>query len=137
MADDDDATALIVERFTRNQGTIVERAHNGVDALRLLRESAASIDLVLLDLDMPELDGFGVLREVARLAPGERPEILVVTNYPELATGKDGHLLRAGHVWGVISKSRLGEDPDTLNRALARIGRDDGMRSALPAARGA
>jgi signal transduction histidine kinase/CheY-like chemotaxis protein len=137
VADDDDATAVIVERFTRNQGTTVVRARNGVDALGFLREGAGSIDLVLLDLDMPELDGFGVLREVARFAPGERPEVLVVTNYPELATGRDGHLLRAGHVWGVISKSRLGEDPDTLNRALARISRDDGMRSAVAAARGA
>ena len=80
---------------------------------------------------------FGVLREVARFAPGERPEILVVTNYPELATGKHGHLLRAGHVWGVISKSRLGEDPYTLNRALARISRDDGLRGAFAATSGA
>jgi len=131
VADDDSAMALIVERITRSQGATVLRAMNGVAALDALRSASSPIDLVLLDLDMPELDGFGVLREIARMAPAERPEILVVTNYPELAGGANGHFLRAGHVWGVIPKARLGEDPDILKRALARIARDEETRFAV------
>ncbi len=131
VADDDSAMATIVERITRTQGTIVSRAANGIAALDALRSASPPIDLVLLDLDMPELDGFGVLREVARMEPSERPEILIVTNYPELASGANGRLLRAGHVWGVIPKTRLGEDPDILNRALARIARDEEARFVM------
>jgi len=131
VADDDSAMGTMVERITRAQGAIVSRAANGVAALEALRNTAAPIDLLLLDLDMPELDGFGVLREIARMAPAGRPEILVVTNYPELAGGANGHFLRAGHVWGVIPKTRLGEDPNILNRALARIARNDEARFAI------
>jgi CheY-like chemotaxis protein len=131
VADDDSAMATIVERYTRNQGTFVVRAANGVEALQALRAATPPIDLVLLDLDMPAMDGFDVLREVARMPAEDRPEILVVTNYPELASGRDAHLLRAGHVWGVIPKARLGEDPDILNRALARIARDEDARIAV------
>lgn len=40
----------------------IMEAVNGVEALRLLEEHGAGIDLMLLDIVMPELDGFGVLQ---------------------------------------------------------------------------
>ncbi|NMO14560.1 response regulator transcription factor [Pyxidicoccus fallax] len=60
--------------------SVVGEAGNGPDAVRLIREQRP--DLVLLDVQMPELNGFEVL---ARLAPGEVPAVIFVTAYDRYA----------------------------------------------------
>jgi DNA-binding NarL/FixJ family response regulator len=42
--------------------TVAAEAKNGAEVLDLIRQHLP--DVVLLDLDMPELDGFGVMREL-------------------------------------------------------------------------
>ena len=59
---------------------IIGEAETGRDAVILIRELHP--DLVCLDVQMPELDGFGVLRE---LVGGPIPMILFVTAYDEHA----------------------------------------------------
>jgi len=62
---DDDATTLDLHtRLLEQQATRyrVLQAHNGREALTIARQTRP--DLVLLDLLMPELDGFGVLEEL-------------------------------------------------------------------------
>ena len=55
-------------------------AANGRDAVALIRE--AKPDLIFLDVQMPELDGFGVLAE---LSADERPAVVFVTAYDKFA----------------------------------------------------
>jgi sigma-B regulation protein RsbU (phosphoserine phosphatase) len=50
---------LLVRRLKRLELTDIDQAENGVAALAAIR--AKAFDLVLLDIMMPELDGFGVL----------------------------------------------------------------------------
>ena len=60
--------------------TVVGEARNGREALRLL--GATRPDLLFLDVQMPELDGFGVLRERG----AERmPAVVFVTAHDEFA----------------------------------------------------
>ncbi len=59
---------------------IVGEASNGRDAVALIR--ALKPNLVFLDVQMPELDGFGVLAE---LAAHERPAVVFVTAYDKFA----------------------------------------------------
>ena len=59
---------------------IAGEAPNGRDAVRLLK--ALGPDLVFLDIQMPELDGFGVIRE---LEPEQVPLIIFVTAYDTFA----------------------------------------------------
>lgn len=56
------------------------QARNGREALELIRSTQP--DLVLLDVQMPGMDGFGVLR---RLAGSEMPAIVFVTAYNTFA----------------------------------------------------
>ena len=56
--DDGDVRALVVELLTRS-GYDVSEAPNGREALKLLYEQRP--DLVLLDISMPELDGWATL----------------------------------------------------------------------------
>ncbi len=62
---------------------IAGEARNGKEAVRLLR--ALTPDLVFLDVQMPELDGFGVLRQ---LDPARLPAVIFVTAH-------DGFAVRA------------------------------------------
>ena len=60
--------------------TIVAETRNGHETVRALRELAP--DLLFLDVQMPELDGFGVLREIGAKA---MPAVIFVTAYDEFA----------------------------------------------------
>src|SRR5262245_52921962 len=58
VVDDDPHVAFVLERLVEAEGHRVSRARNGLEALDLVRQSPP--DLILLDLDMPELGGFDV-----------------------------------------------------------------------------
>jgi CheY-like chemotaxis protein len=60
LADDDDTIARVIQVALRLDGLEVLRARDGGEAVRLAREQA--VDLVLLDLEMPLMDGFEVCR---------------------------------------------------------------------------
>jgi CheY-like chemotaxis protein len=68
----DQRTALA--RLLRERGYDVDEAADGSAALLVLRGSRRSYDLVLLDLQMPGMDGFDVLAWLGR----NRPEVPVV-----------------------------------------------------------
>ncbi|MCA1647670.1 MAG: response regulator transcription factor [Chloroflexi bacterium] len=61
VVDDDDSICQLMVDVLEYEGWSVMTAHNGAQALVTLRASAP--DLVLLDLTMPVLDGWGVLAE--------------------------------------------------------------------------
>ena len=63
VADDNKVNRLLMTRSLELQGHTVATAQNGRIALEMLRETR--YDLVLLDMEMPELDGFGVLEQMA------------------------------------------------------------------------
>jgi AraC-like DNA-binding protein len=113
VVDDDPDTlemhARIVEAHLPSHRVVIAR--NGIEALEALRQER--IDLVLLDLIMPELDGFGVL-EVMRETEGMREIPVVVVTGQEL-TGKDMARLNQG-VATVLSKGLF-----SLEETLAHV----------------
>jgi len=83
------------------QGYQVFEAGNGVEALRLL--AAESIDLVLMDVRMPVLDGFSATR-IIRLCEERRPDAALEL-YPGLAGGENAGL--AGKISSVYGGGHL------------------------------
>jgi two-component system response regulator AlgR len=79
---DDEPTARKRSRYLAEQlgARIVGEAANGLDALEFLNRETA--DLVLLDVEMPEVDGLDVARRIR--AP--RPFIVFATAYDHYAT---------------------------------------------------
>lgn len=59
VVDDDDAVRRLVATTLAREGLDLEQASDGVEALARISERRP--DVIVLDLEMPELDGFGVL----------------------------------------------------------------------------
>ena len=82
IVDDEALARQRVRRLLQSEADVevVGEAETGRDAVRLIHELQP--DLVCLDVQMPELDGFGVLRE---LEGGRVPMVLFITAYDEHA----------------------------------------------------
>jgi two-component system OmpR family response regulator len=64
VVDDDPNLREVVRYALARQGHIVREAQNGAEALRMLAQ--APVDLVVLDVVMPELDGIDTCRELRK-----------------------------------------------------------------------
>src|SRR6476659_646852 len=64
LVDDNKVNRLRLTRSLELQGHSVASAENGRVALEMLRRE--SFDLLLLDIEMPEMDGFQVLEQMTR-----------------------------------------------------------------------
>jgi putative two-component system response regulator len=60
IADDSEMNRAILIEMLENEYDILD-AENGLQAVALLQQSEAEVDLLLLDIVMPEMDGFAVL----------------------------------------------------------------------------
>ena len=87
IVDDQEANVILLEQLLRNVG--YERITSTMDpcAVRALY-SAHRYDLILLDLQMPEMDGFQVMEGLKEFETGGYLPVLVITAQP-------GHKLRA------------------------------------------
>ncbi len=77
VVDDNPVTRVLCSRVLGREGYEVMLAEDGIEALRLVKEKP--VDLVLLDVMMPGLDGFDVLEALRKIYPSGRLGILMVT----------------------------------------------------------
>ncbi len=72
---------LIVKIYTTRlsaDGYTVVSAENGEDGLKLIEEDG--IDLIVLDIMMPRVDGFGVLQKIRSIEKTKNLPVLVYSN---------------------------------------------------------
>ena len=115
VVEDDPATRAVVRRVLERDGWIVSEADNGRRALESLRRSVP--DLIVLDLMMPEMDGFEFVAELRRSEAGRRIPVVVVT--AKDITAEDRKRLN-GQVRRIFSKGSFSREELTaeLRRAL-------------------
>jgi diguanylate cyclase (GGDEF)-like protein len=77
VIDDDAMTLALVAEALESDGFVVEQAENGADGL--VRFRGERPDLVLLDVNMPRMDGFECLQWLRHLPDGERVPIVMLT----------------------------------------------------------
>ncbi len=77
IADDDETMRLMLGETLRQAGFDVGVAADGDEALALLKQQTP--DLVLLDVDMPGIDGFELCRRIRLVNDATRLPILMVT----------------------------------------------------------
>jgi CheY-like chemotaxis protein len=85
VVDDEDSIRLLIKRLLTRYGFTVDTAANGEAAIEKLDHDP--YDAIVLDLMMPRIDGFGVIRHLEATNPSLVPKTVVATAYPREATG--------------------------------------------------
>src|SRR5947207_8154316 len=85
VIDDDLAIRVLLQAVLRRMKFDVELAEDGAVGLERLRVADGSVNLILLDLMMPRLNGYEFIDEIQKRYPENRPHIVVFT-----AAGKRG-----------------------------------------------
>src|SRR4051812_13957747 len=83
VAEDSRTQALQIQLLLEEAGFTVRLAQNGREALDLLRQEAP--DLVLTDLDMPELNGLQLVESVRRDYPAVPVVLMTALGSEEIA----------------------------------------------------
>lgn len=79
MADDTAFFRALMSDLLSKQGFKVKTAEDGREALNTFLASPGSFSLLLLDLQMPKLSGFGVLEELKSIVNLDIPPVIVMT----------------------------------------------------------
>src|SRR5260221_4351044 len=117
IVDDSPIVRALVGGYLRTAGFSVEEADNGADALRKMESQ--TFDVIITDLRMPEMDGFGLLEAVKRRASG--PEVILLTGTHAQDMGSAIRALRLG-AHDFLTKPPSGPDEVivTVDRAVEK-----------------
>jgi CheY-like chemotaxis protein len=105
VVDDDADIRETVADVLQDEGYAVELAANGREVLEHLQASTRLPDLILLDLMMPELDGWGVLAELEKTPRLASIPVVVFSAY-----ARDDASVAALKVRGFVRKPLRLED---------------------------
>ena len=109
IAEDEETNFMLIEKFLESTHATIFRARNGKEAVDIIK-SGENIDLILMDLRMPELDGFEASKIIKALNP-KLPIIAQTCYEPDI----DQSRLLSAHFEGFISK------PININRLIELI----------------
>jgi len=84
VVDDSRVNRLVLTRQLSALGLEVLEAENGIEALDLVRAHASAIDVVLLDVIMPELDGYDTLAAMKADDATRHIPVIIVSGVEEL-----------------------------------------------------
>lgn len=62
IVDDEERIRAVIKKYAQFEGYEIEEAENGMQAVNMCREQ--DFDLIILDIMMPELDGFSACRKI-------------------------------------------------------------------------
>jgi PAS domain S-box-containing protein len=130
IVDDDEPTRQVIRRTLTRQGWQVVEAENGRVALDRLAERVPG--LILLDLMMPEMDGFEFLSELRRNESWSAIPVVVLTS-KDLAP--DERAMLTGKVERILQKGEYSRD--ALLREVRKIVAQCAPAVAAPTADGA
>jgi CheY-like chemotaxis protein len=81
VADDDLTIRQLVCTLVKRDGYFVDCVSDGQEAIAKLQENDYAV--ILLDLMMPRVDGFGVIDYLKAHPPRQKPLVLVITAYAD------------------------------------------------------
>ncbi len=67
VVDDEAKIRLLIRKYAEFEGNEVTEAENGMEAVQLCREKPDRFDLIIMDVMMPELDGFSAVAEIRKV----------------------------------------------------------------------
>lgn len=92
--DEKDVVETLKNRLVR-EGYEVTAAFDGEEALRKVKEEDP--DIILLDLMLPKLNGFEVLREIREKYTDKWRPVIIISAQTEIDSVRKGYILEADH----------------------------------------
>jgi HAMP domain-containing protein/signal transduction histidine kinase/CheY-like chemotaxis protein len=100
IVDDDMRNIFALSTILEEHDMVIVSADNGRDAIKIL-QSQSDIDIVLMDIMMPEMDGIDTMREIRRIPHLKALPIIAVT--AKAMKGDREKCIEAG-AWDYLSK---------------------------------
>lgn len=88
VVDDDPDTVSILARYLEREGFVPISASSGVECLQLVKQS--DVDVILLDLMMPEMDGFQVVRALKNNPDTAEIPVIMITARDDIDARAEG-----------------------------------------------
>ncbi len=114
VVDDDEGVRQVLGQALKEADHVVSCVESGERAIAALREGP--MDLVILDMVLPKVDGLEVLKEITALRP-ETP-VVMITGYASVETAIKA--MKMGAVDYVVKPFRMEEVELVIGRALER-----------------
>ena len=120
IIDDDKELCALMKKCVEHESLSAIAANGGMEGLRLAKEYKASLSLVILDVMMPDLDGFQVLQKIREVS---NVPVILLTAKSEV---NDRMLTAKSDEEDKVSGLRLGADdyltkPFSINELMARV----------------
>jgi CheY-like chemotaxis protein len=118
VVDDDQAISKLIKHNLEGNGTQVVEVASGLECIKILHQ--AKVDLVLLDLRLPDFNGWGILSLLRLTEPlHDIPVIVVSVEPPNTALIEQ------------FSPNDYIQKPFDMRDLLVRVGKVIGSRSAI------
>jgi len=91
VVDDEEALRTVLSSELSSEGYLVDTASDGDEAITILQ--GKSFDLVLLDIKMPRVDGFEVLKFIKKTNPAMK--VIMLTAFADLKNAIESKKLGA------------------------------------------
>lgn len=116
LAEDNSVNQKIMLRMLKKIGYQADVAENGLEVLKAMETNP--YDIILMDVQMPEMDGFEATREIHRRWPKNRPKVVAITAYA-LAGDKE-RCLEAGMDGYIAKPVQMAELAELMKRYTAK-----------------
>lgn len=80
ITDDSSTYRAIAQNYLQEFGVQTLEAQNGLEALEILKKSEKNIDAVLVDIEMPKMDGYTLASEVRKISKFRNLPLIAVTS---------------------------------------------------------
>ncbi len=68
VTDDEEKIRTLIRKYAEFEGHRVTEAENGMQAVELCRREPEKFDIIIMDVMMPELDGFSAVKEIRKVS---------------------------------------------------------------------
>ncbi|WP_156520113.1 response regulator, partial [Pseudoalteromonas sp. MQS005] len=101
LVEDNLTNQLVASELLQQQGATIKIASSGEEALKMLESTAERFDMVLMDIQMPGMDGYQTTREIRKLPKHQLLPIIAMTAHAMsdditacLAAGMQDHIAK-------------------------------------------
>ena len=118
LAEDNELNAEIAITILEEAGFMVEHAEDGIICVDMMEKAEAGYyDLILMDIQMPNMDGYKATRTIRKLSDPEKADIIIVAMTANAFDEDKKNAYEAGMNWHIAKPIKV----DELMSALTEI----------------